>query len=92
MGKLLSVVIGYALSNFVFRLLASIGIGFFAYSGVDSLLQSAINFIQRYISQLPSALLDILSLAEVPQALSIIVSALLTASMIMSCKIFIGKA
>lgn len=90
MGKLLALVIGYALSSFVLKLFTTIGIGIFTYKGLSALINQMLDMIQPLFSQLPAGILSILALAGVPEALSIIASAVLTRAAINAAKAWVG--
>lgn len=90
MGKLLALVIGYALSSFVLKLFTTIGIGVFTYQGLSALINELLDMIQPLFSQLPAGILSLLALAGVPEALSIIASALLTRAAINAAKAWVG--
>ncbi len=90
MAKLLALVIGYALSSFVLKLFTTLGIGIFTYYGLSTLIDNFLSLLQPMIVGLPSYILDLFALAGVPEALSIISSALLTRAAINSAKAFVG--
>ncbi len=90
MAKLLALVIGYALSSFVLKLLTTLGIGIFTYVGLSALINEMLGMIQPLFSQLPASILSLLALAGVPEALSIIASAMLTRAAINAAKAWVG--
>lgn len=90
MARLLALVIGYALSNFVLKLFTVLGVGIFTYVGLSTLVDGFLNLLQPMLSGLPSYILDILAIAGVPEALTIVCSALLTRASINSAKAFVG--
>lgn len=90
MPKFLIIIISYALGSFVLRMFAALGIGIFTYKGLYSLVEGLLDLIEPTLSQLPSSILDILSIAGVPEGLSIITSAVLTRAAIKSVSTFIG--
>lgn len=90
MGKLLSMVIGFSLSNFALKLFTTIGIGLFSYIGLLALVNKFLDLIQPMMSSLPSSILDILAIAGVPEALSVISAALLTRAAISSARAWVG--
>lgn len=90
MAKLLSLVIGYALGSFLLRLTTTIGIGIFTYKGLMHLINQLLNQLQPLFNQLPASVLSILSIAGVPEALSILASAMLTRAAINSARAFVG--
>lgn len=90
MGNLLSLVIGYALSSFFLKLFTTIGIGIFTYTGLLALINKILDLIQPVFNQLPADILSILSIAGVPEALSILSSAILTRATINAAKAWVG--
>lgn len=90
MPRLLALVIGYALSSFVLKLFTVLGVGIFTYVGLWNLVDGFLNLLQPMLSGLPSYILDILAIAGVPEALTIVCSALLTRAAINSAKAFVG--
>lgn len=90
MGKLLAFVIGYSLSSFVAKIFTTLGIGLLTYSGLKALVNEFLNLIQPIASGLPLYVLNILAIAGVPEALSVIASALLTRAAIQSARIWLG--
>ncbi|AAA88380.1 unknown protein [Pseudomonas phage Pf3] len=90
MARLLALVIGYALSSFVLKLFTVLGVGIFTYVGLTALVDGFLNLLQPMLTGLPSYILDILAIAGVPEALSIVGSALLTRASINSAKAFVG--
>lgn len=90
MARLLALVIGYALSSFVLKLFTVLGVGIFTYVGLWNLVDGFLNLLQPMLSGLPSYILDILAIAGVPEALTIVCSALLTRAAINSAKAFVG--
>ena len=90
MGKLLSGILIWALSSFLVKIFATLGIAVFTYQGLYSLVEGFINSIQPLMSGLPEVMLSFLALAGVPEALSIVVSALLTRAAINAAKAFVG--
>lgn len=90
MAKLLVLVISWALSSFLLKLFTTLGIGIFTFYGLSSLVDSFLNLIQPMMSGLPVYLLDLLAIAGVPEALTVISSALLTRAAIQSARAFVG--
>lgn len=90
MGKLLALVIGYALSSFVAKIFTTLGIGLLTYSGLTVLVNGFLDLIQPIASGLPVYVLNILAIAGVPEGLSIIASALLTRAAIQSARVWLG--
>jgi len=89
-SKLLVLAISWALSSFLLKLFTTLGIGIFTYIGLSELVDGFLSLIQPMMSGLPSYLLNLLAIAGVPEALSLICSALLTRAAIQSAKAFVG--
>ena len=72
------------------KLFATLGIAIFTYKGLIQLVDSLIGSIQPMMSGLPAAMLNFLAIANVPEGLTIIVSALATRAAINAAKAFVG--
>lgn len=90
MAKLLVMVISWALGSFLLRLFTTLGIGIFTYQALYSLVNSMLDQIQPLFSQLPAGVLSILSIAGVPEGVSILASALLTRAAIQAARAWVG--
>ncbi|AXH76983.1 MAG: protein of unknown function DUF2523 [Inoviridae sp.] len=90
MSKLLSMVIVWALSTALAKIVVAMGIGFFTYSGVKALVQFALDQLIIYVGQLPSAVISLISLAGIDQAISILGAALLTRAAFIAAKMSVG--
>lgn len=90
MGKLFSGILVWALSSFLVKIFATLGIAVFTYKGLYSLVEGLVDSIQPLMSGLPEVMLNFLALAGVPEALTIVVSALLTRAAINAAKAFVG--
>lgn len=90
MPKILLLIISYALSSFLVRFFSALGIGIFTYKGLMSLIEALLAHIQPLLNSLPSSIISLFAIAGVFEALSIIVSALLTRTAINTAKAFIG--
>lgn len=90
MPRLLILIISYALGSFITRLASALGIGIFTYKGLEALIDRAIDFIVQWSANVPEAILNIVVIAGLPDALTIICSALLTRAAINSARSFIG--
>lgn len=89
-GKFLSGIAIYVLSGFVFRLVSAIGLGFYIYRGLDSVLRSAFSAMSDYLAYLPTDLLQLMALSKVDIALSLIASAMLSSAIIRMVAGFFG--
>lgn len=90
MGKLLALVIGYALSSFVAKIFTALGISLLTYSGLQALVNEFLNLIEPIANGLPLYVLNILAIAGVPEAFSVIASALLTRAALQSARVWLG--
>lgn len=90
MSKLLIAVGGYILSKFALKLLTALGIGFVTFKAISTLTETLLDSVAPLLNGLPSVVLNLLALSGVPEALSVMASALLTAAAINSAKAFIG--
>lgn len=90
MAKLLAMVISFAIGSFLVRITSALGIAIFTYKGLKALINNLLSHLQPLFASLPSAILDILAIAGVPEALSIIGSAVLTRAAINSARAFVG--
>ncbi|OYQ71461.1 DUF2523 domain-containing protein [Wohlfahrtiimonas chitiniclastica] len=90
MQTFLQGILVWVLSSVVLRVFAGFGLGFFTYTQVDKYIEKAMNFMTQYLSELPTSLLQILRLAEVDTAISIVFSALLTTITIRAGMVVLG--
>lgn len=90
MPALLSGLLIWVISSAVARVLVALGIGFFTYSGLVALVESLVGQLQPMLSGLPSQVLSLLAIAGVPQALSIVCSAVLTRAAFNAARIAVG--
>lgn len=90
MAKLLAMVIAWAISGFVLKLFTTLGIGIFTYVGLKSLVNSMLDLVSPQLSGLPEFVLNIVAIAGIPEALSVVGSALLTRAALNSAKAFVG--
>lgn len=90
MAKLLTLVIGYALGSFILRLFTTLGIAIFTYKSLYALVVNLLDLIQPMFAQLPAGVLSILSIAGVPEGLSILATALLTRAAIQAARAWVG--
>lgn len=90
MAKLLALVIGYALGSFLLRLATTLGIGILTYKALYALVVNLLDKIQPLFAQLPAGVLSILSIAGVPEGLTILASALLTRAAIQAARAWVG--
>ncbi|XLX38383.1 DUF2523 family protein [Ectopseudomonas mendocina] len=81
----------YIISSVIAKLLLALGIGLFTYYGLYTLVQQLLQQVQIAFGGLPSQVSQILSIAGIPEALSIIGSAVLTWAAIKSMQVFFGS-
>lgn len=80
----------WVISSVIVKLFLALGIGLFTYYGLYELIQQLLSQVQAAMSSLPSAVFQLVSLAGIPQALSIIGSAVLTRASINAIQTFFG--
>lgn len=90
MAKILMIIGGYVLSSFLLKIFSVLGLTILSYKFIYTFVETALNKVQPMFSSLPANALNILALMGVPEALSIVCSALLTAAFIQSLKTSIG--
>lgn len=90
MARLLAFVISYAISGFFIKLFTTIGIAMLTYKGLSSLVEGFLDMIAPMTSGLPEFVLNIITIAGVPEALSIIASAIMTRAAIRSAQVWVG--
>lgn len=88
---LIRVLIWFA-SSLVARLLLGAGLALVSYSFINDLVAQAQNAVGSYIGGLPSDVLGLISLLKIPQAISVVLSAVGIAAFIKSSKLAIGKS
>lgn len=90
MARLLAFIISYAISGFFIKLFTTIGIAMLTYKGLSSLVEGFLDMIAPMTSGLPEFVLNIITIAGVPEALSIIASAIMTRAAIRSAQVWVG--
>lgn len=90
MASLLSRVIVWAMGSFLTRLLAALGLSVATYAGLSALVTVSMNQIEPFLSQLPTTVLQLISLAGAGQALTMILSAVATRAAFLSAQTFIS--
>lgn len=79
-------------SSLVARLLLGAGLAFFTYDWINDLVLSAQNEMAGLLNNLPADVLGLISILKLPQALSVIMSAIGIAAFIKASKVFLGRA
>ena len=91
MQFLVPILIAFA-SSLVARMLMGAGLALFTYNWVQGLVEDAQNEMMGLFNNIPSDLLGLLSILKIPQALSVILSAIGIAAFVKASKVFLGKA
>lgn len=91
MQFLVPVLIAFA-SSLVARMLMGAGLAFFTHYWIMQLVEDAQNEMVGMFNNIPSDLLGLLSILKIPQALSVILSAIGIAAFLKASKVFLGKA
>ncbi len=79
-------------SSLVARLLLGAGLAFLSYTWVTDLVEQAQNEMMGLFNNLPSDVLGLISILKIPQALSVIMSAIAISAFIKTSKVFLGRA
>jgi hypothetical protein len=79
-------------SSLVAKILLGAGLAIFTYSFVDDLVLQAQMEMTGLLNNLPSDIIGLISILKIPQALSVVMSAMGVASFIKTSKVFIGRA
>lgn len=80
----------YIISSVIAKILVAMGIGVFTYYGLLALVQELIAQVQSAFAGLPAQVSQVLSIAGIPEALSILCSAFLTRASIQAIQTFFG--
>lgn len=91
MQFLVPILIAFA-SSLLTRMIMGAGLAFFTHKWIMGLVEDAQNEMMGMFNNIPSDLLGLLSILKIPQALSVILSAIGIASFIKASKVFLGKA
>ena len=81
----------WVISSVIAKIFVALGIGLFTYYGLLTLVEQLIAQVQATFGGLPSQVSQILSLAGIPNCLSIICSAFLTRASIQAIQTFFGS-
>lgn len=79
-------------SSLVARLLLGAGLAFVSYTFINDLVIQAQNAVGGLLNNLPADILGILGILKIPQAISVVMSAIGIAAFIKSAKVFLGKS
>lgn len=88
---LITILVGFA-SSLVARVLLGAGLAFVTYDFINDLVVEAQDIMIGQYNNLPSALIGFLGLLQIPQSISIIMSALGIAAFIKTAKIALGRS
>lgn len=80
------------LRSLIIRAFIGAGLALVTYKYSDDLIDKAIQHVQGLWGTLPSNVMQLLSIACVPQAISVILSAMAVSAGIKTAKVAIGKA
>lgn len=92
MPQMLIVILTAFASSLVAKLMLGAGLAFLSYTFINDLVLQAQNQMLGLYSNIPSDIMGVLGILKIPQALSIIMSAMGVAAFIKSSKIALGKA
>lgn len=90
-GVLITILTAFA-SSFLARIVLGAGLAYFTYNWVEDFVANAQDQMYGILNNLPSDLLGLISILKLPQALSVVMSALGVAAFVKASKIFLGRA
>lgn len=79
-------------SSLVARLLLGAGLAFVSYTFINDLVAQAQTAIGGLLNNLPADILGLLGILKIPQAISVVMSAMGIAAFIKSAKVFLGRS
>ncbi|WP_151838139.1 MULTISPECIES: DUF2523 domain-containing protein [unclassified Acinetobacter] len=79
-------------SSLVARMLLGAGLAFLSYTWINELVLKAQNEMAGLFNSIPSDVLGLLSIMKIPQAVSVVMSAIGVALFIKTSKVFLGRA
>lgn len=80
----------WVISSVIAKVFIALGIGLFSYYGLYALVEQLLNQVSGLLNGLPAEVFQLISLAGIPEALSIIGSAVLTRAALNSVQVFFG--
>ena len=92
MPAILIVILTSFLSSFVVKILLGAGLAFLSYTWMNDLVAQAQVQMLGLWGGLPADILGVISILKIPQALSILMSAIGTAAFIKTSKVVLGRA
>lgn len=90
MGSLLRGLLIWVLSSFLLKLSAVLGMGIITYKTLYALVTKFLDLIQPALNGLPAYILDIVTIAGMPEALSVVCGAIITRAAFNSARAFVG--
>ena len=91
MPQLLITILAAFASSLVAKLLLGAGLAFISYTFINDLVMQAQNAMLGLYNNVPADIMGIMGILKIPQALSVILSAIGTAAFIKSSKLALGK-
>ena len=91
MPAILITILAAFASSLVARLMLGAGLAFLSYTFINDLVVQAQGAMLGLYSNIPSNIMGVLGILKIPQALSVVMSAIGTAAFIKSSKLAIGK-
>ncbi|WP_445346526.1 DUF2523 family protein [Acinetobacter bohemicus] len=88
---LITILVSFA-SSLVARLLLGAGLAFLSFNWINDLVLLAQNEMMGLMNNLPSDILGLISILKIPQALSVVMSAMGIAAFIKTSKVFLGRS
>lgn len=92
MFQLLKLVLISALGNFVVSVFAALGLSIGGYYFISEYLDQAFSYMESMYSDLPASVISILAIAGIPEAISIIGSAHMTAGVFFAARVFLARS
>lgn len=80
----------WVVSSVIAKLFVALGIGLFTYFGLLELVERLVGVLESTFSGIPVQIMQLLSIAGIPNCLSIICSAFLTRASIQAIQTFFG--
>ncbi len=92
MPQLLIIILTAFASSLIAKLMLGAGLAFISYTFINDLVSDAQNAMSGFLGSIPSDMMGLLGILQLPQGLSIIMSAMGTAAFIKSSKLALGKS
>lgn len=91
MPAILVTILAAFASSLVAKLLLGAGLAFVSYTFINDMVSAAQAEMMGLYGNLPANIIGVLGLLKIPQALSVLMSAIATAAFIKSSKLALGK-